>query len=100
MEHLVGRHDQAVISGDPHLFREAGSFYEPTRHWLTATTPANRQRAAEIIAATGADELAFVTGATGPLPRTIGDFRRTAIERVSYLRPDVKLQIATYRRTS
>lgn len=97
IEHIVDRHDQALISGGQHLLREGGAFYEPGRHWLTADTGAPLHRAVTILHDAGDTEFAYVVGGTTPLPRTLDGYVRRAVERVAFLRSDVELRVATYR---
>ena len=68
IEHIVDRHDQAVISGGQHLLREGGAFYEPGRHWLTADSDALLHRAVGIIHDAGDTEFAYVVSGSTPLP--------------------------------
>ncbi len=49
IERIVDRHDQAVISGEAHVLREGGAFYEPSRHWLTATSTRELHQAVQIV---------------------------------------------------
>jgi hypothetical protein len=97
IEHIVDRHDQAVISGGQHLLREGGAFYEPGRHWLTADTGAPLHRAVAIVHDAGDTEFAYVVGGTTPLPKTLNGYVRRGVERVAFLRSDVELRVGTYR---
>ena len=99
IEAIVARHDQAVISVEAHVLREGGAFYEPDRHWLTATTDTQLLDATRILGETGDREFAYVTSAGGAAPRAIGDFRRGATQKVEFLRSDVFLDVVTYRRS-
>jgi hypothetical protein len=96
MEALVARHDQAVISTEGHLLREGGAFYDPDRHWLTATTGHQLQRAAGIIGDAGDTEVAVVAPATQALPAELGLFTRGGADRLE-IRPGEPLQVVTYR---
>ena len=97
IERIVDRHDQAVISGEAHVLREGGAFYEPGRHWLTATNDSELQRAITIVHDAGDTEFAYVVSDTVRPPTSIGGYRRTAVELVPFLRPDIHLEVATYR---
>lgn len=97
MAAIVARDDQVVISRQPHMLREGGAFYDARRHWLTATTPAQLRDAVRIATASGATELALVGGEDQAPPARLGDYRRGATEAVPFVRPDVHLQVTTYR---
>ena len=47
----------------------------------------------------GDTEFAYVVSDGVRLPRAIDGYRRDGIERVQFLRPDLYLQVATFRRT-
>ena len=97
MAAIVARDDQVVISRQTHMLREGGAFYTADRHWLTATTPAQLRDAVRIAQESGATELALVGGEDQAPPASLGSFTRGATERVSFVRPDVHLQVTTYR---
>lgn len=97
MAAIVARDDQVVISRQTHMLREGGAFYTADRHWLTATTPAQLREAARIARESGATELALVGGQDQAPPATLGNFTRGKTETVSFVRPDVRLQVTTYR---
>jgi hypothetical protein len=97
IEEIVGRHDQAVISGEAHVLREGGAFYDESRHWLTATSPKELHRAVRIVDEAGDTEFAYVVADGSSIPRTIDGFRRDGVQRVQFLRPDLHLQVATFR---
>jgi hypothetical protein len=99
IETIVARHDEAVISGEAHILREGGAFYDPGSHWLTTTNDAQLRRAVKIVAASGDHEFAYVVSDGSGLPRTLGGFRRTAVEKVAFLRPDIFLTVATFKST-
>jgi hypothetical protein len=99
MEAIIARHDQAVISGEAHVLREGGAFYDDARHWLTSTSPRELHRAVRIVQDAGDTEFAYVVSDGVRFPRAIDDYRRDGIERVQFLRPDIYLQVATFRRT-
>ena len=98
IEHVVDRHDQAVISGEAHVLREGGAFYSPDRHWLTATDATELHRAIRILRAARDTEFAYLVADGVTPPRTLDGYRRAGIERVAFLRPDLSLVVATYRR--
>jgi hypothetical protein len=95
---IVDRHDQAVISGEAHVLREGGAFYEPGRHWLTATNAGELQRAVAILRNAGDTEFAYVVADGVVPPRTIDGYQRVEVEHVPFLRPDLRIGVATYRR--
>jgi hypothetical protein len=97
IEQIVDRHDQAVISGEAHVLREGGAFYDPSRHWLTATDDAERRQAVDIVHDAGATEFAYVVSEGDHIPRVLDGYRRTKVERVAFLRPDIHLDVATFR---
>jgi hypothetical protein len=99
IEAIIARHDQAVISVEAHVFREGGAFYEPERHWLTATTEPELRNAVRILDDVGNREFAYVTSAGGAAPRSIGGFVRGATQKVEFLRSDVVLDVVTYRKS-
>ena len=96
MAAIVARDDQLVISRQTHLLREGGAFYTADRHWLTATTPAQLREAVHIARESGARELALVGGEDQAPPATLGDFVRGVTEKLSFIRPDVHVQVTTY----
>ncbi len=99
IERIVDRHDQALISGEAHVLREGGAFYDDSRHWLTSTSPRELHRAVRIVRDAGDTEFAYVVSDGVEIPRAIDGYQRDGIERVQFLRPDLYLQVATFRRT-
>jgi hypothetical protein len=97
IEQIVDRHDQAVIAGEAHVLREGGAFYDPSRHWLTATSDEELRDAARIVADAGDTEFAYVVSAGAGIPHSIGGFERDGVERVAFLRSDIYLDVATFR---
>jgi len=97
IERVVARHDEAVISGEAHILREGGAFYEPARHWLTTTNASELHRAIRIIRRAGDTEFAYLVDDSTIPPPQIDGFRRTAVERVPFLRSDLRLKVVTYR---
>jgi hypothetical protein len=96
-ETIVARHDQAVISGEAHVLREGGAFYEPGAHWLTATSDAQLRAAVRIVSAAGDREFGYIVTAGRPAPEELGGYVRSGTQRVAFLRSDVALEIVTYR---
>jgi hypothetical protein len=96
MTALVARHDDALISTEAHVLREGGAFYEPSRHWLTATDAAQLRRAAGIVADAGDDEVAVLTRHPGALPTRLAGFSRAGMAYVE-IRPGERLAVVTYR---
>jgi hypothetical protein len=94
---VIARSDQMVISRHAHFFREGGALYDPTRHWLTATTDDDLVRAVRIAGETGASEFALVENEGDPVPAHLGAYERGATEVVPFLRPDVRVSVTTYR---
>ena len=99
IERIVDRHDQAVISGEAHVLREGGAFYDDSRHWLTSTSPRELHRAVRIVQDAGDTEFAYVVSDGVRIPRVIDGYQRDGIEKVQFLRPDLYLEVATFRRT-
>ena len=95
MEALVARDDAALISLEPHLLREGGAFYEPGRHWLTATDAAQLRDAVRIVTAAGDRELALVVPGGVSAPASVGGFVRQSTDRIR-VRPDESLRVVTY----
>jgi hypothetical protein len=95
---LVDRHDQAVISGEAHVLREGGAFYNPDRHWLTVTSDSELGRAVDIVHDAGDTEFAYVVSDGVKIPATLGGYRRDGVQRIAFLRPDIHLKVATFRR--
>ena len=96
METLVARHDQAVVSMEGHLLREGGAFYDPDRHWLTATTGQELRKAVGIVRAAGDTEVAVIAPAAERVPARLGGFVRNG-ERGLEIRPGERLRVLTYR---
>ena len=99
IEHIVDRQDQAVISGEAHVLREGGAFYNASRHWLTTTSDTELHQAVAIVDQAGDTEFAYVVSDGVKLPRAIDGYQRAGVERVQFLRPDLYLQVATYRQS-
>ena len=99
IERIVDRHDQAVISGEAHVLREGGAFYDTSRHWLTTTSDTELHQAVAIVDQAGDTEFAYVVSDGVKLPRAIDGYQRAGVERVQFLRPDLYLQVATYRQS-
>jgi hypothetical protein len=95
-EAVLDRDDQMVISRDAHFFREAGAFYDPSRHWLTATTPAQLRAAVQIASASGATEFALIDDVPAVAPPKLGGYTRTGSDVITYTRDDVRLRATTY----
>ncbi len=97
MAMIVARHDQVVIARQTHFLREGGAFYDSDEHWLTATTDAQLTKAVRIARESGATEFALIDGGDRRAPATLGEYVRGRTELVSFLRPDVKVAVTTYR---
>jgi hypothetical protein len=98
-EAIVSRRDQAVISGEAHVLREGGAFYEADAHWLTASSNRQLHAAVGIVRNAGDREFAYVVIDGTQTPRQIDGFVREGTQRVGFLGPDVKLKIVTYQRS-
>jgi hypothetical protein len=97
MERIVDRHDQAVISGEAHVLREGGAFYDGSRHWLTATDERKLHEAVAILHNAGNTEFAYIVDNGVTPPQSIDGYRRVGVEHVAFLRPDLRIAVATYR---
>jgi hypothetical protein len=97
MQALVDRHDQAVISYEAHALREGGAFYSPDLHWLTATSSDELERAVTVVDRAGDREFALVANDGRKTPHTVGGFTKQGTQRIVFLRPDIHLQVDTYR---
>lgn len=86
----------AVVSMDPHFFREAGARYDPEAHWLTAESQAELRRAVAVLAGAGDARFAVVAPPSTELPDTVGGFRAGPV-RVVVTRPGESLHVRTYR---
>jgi hypothetical protein len=98
MEHLLARHDQAVISLEGHLLREGGAFYDADRHWLTASSDRQLRRAVAILSDAGDREVAVITPVDRRVPSRLGRFTRVGSEAL-----DVRiapLRVFTYKDSS
>ena len=97
IEQIVDRHDQAVISGEAHVLREGGAFYDDSRHWLTSTSPPELDRAVRHRAGRRRHRVRLrrQRRREDPGRRSAGTCgrRRTC----QFLRPDIYLQVATFR---
>lgn len=93
---LVARHDAAVISTEAHLLREGGAFYEPSRHWLTATGPGALRRAMVVVGRAGDREVAVVATDPSTLPERLAGFERAGDAHLE-IRPGEHLTVVTYR---
>ena len=98
-EAIVARHDQAVISVEAHALREGGAFYDSSLRWLTATDESELADAATILRDRHIDEFALVASEGRRTPRHIGNFTKRGTQQVKFLRPDVRLDVVTYRAT-
>jgi hypothetical protein len=96
-EALLARHDHALISGEAHVLREGGAFYEPSRHWLTAVDDAQLRRAVRIVDGADDDEFGYIVADGKKLPLGIGGYQRDGVEQIRFL-PGYTLRVGTYRR--
>lgn len=97
METILARHDQMLISRQPHMLREGGAFYDADRRWLTATDGSELHRAVRIARDAGVSEFALIGGSDQPAPATLDGYERGPRQLVPFIRPDVKLGVVTYR---
>ncbi|MET0421286.1 MAG: hypothetical protein ABW073_06250 [Acidimicrobiia bacterium] len=95
MDTLVARHDDVLISMDVHLFREGGAFYTLDRKWLTATTPAQVERAVDTAHDHDARRIAVVAGTDIRLPSRLGAYTKTQHATVEF-RPGETAQVVEY----
>jgi len=86
-----------LISREQHVLREAGAFYRADERWLTATTPQNLERAADIASDVDAPALRVVSLEGRKAPATIGEWQRTGRRRVEFI-PGLFLDVVTYTR--
>jgi hypothetical protein len=98
MASIVARHDDMLISRQSHFLREGVAFYSQDAKWLTATTTRDLADAVRIAEQTGVDEFAVIDGADRRQPEVLGDYTRGGRQLVSFIRPDVKVAVTTYRR--
>jgi hypothetical protein len=90
-----------VVTTDiPHLWREGGAFYTPTRRWLTTDSRQQLPAAARVLERTGAASFTLVSwpGPTSPpLPGRLGPYLRGP-GRPLELVPGLTLEVTQYRR--
>ena len=96
-EAIVARHDHAIISVEAHALREGGAFYDSSRPWLTATTQGELTQATRILLERHIDEFALVASEGRHTAARIGPFTKRGTQRVVFLRPDIHLEVVTYR---
>lgn len=97
IETILARHDEVLIARHAQFFREVGAFYDPDRHWLTAATDDQLDKAVRIARESGARELAMIGPEGQATPRSIGGYTRGPRQLVPFTRPDVRVQVTTYR---
>ena len=97
MATILARHDEMLISRQPHMLREGGAFYDVDRKWLTATTGVELREAVKIARDSGVREFALIGAADQPAPASVGGYARGGRQLVPFIRPDVKLGVVTYR---
>jgi hypothetical protein len=97
METILARHDDMLVSRQTHFLREGGAFYDEQRKWLTATTDDQLRDAVDIASRTGTLEFAVIDAPDRAQPRQLGAYERGSTELVSFIRPDVKVALTTYR---
>ena len=86
----------AVVSMDPHFFREAGARYEPAAHWLTAENVAELDRSAEVFARAGDTGFVVVAPTSVKLPPRLGVFVAAPPGRIVTTRPGESLTAIEY----
>jgi hypothetical protein len=99
MATIVARHDQVLISRQPHFLREGGAFYSSNRHWLSALSDEQLSKAVAVADKSGATEFALVGDEHQIAPARLGGYVRGGTQLVSFIRPDVKVSVVTYRRS-
>jgi hypothetical protein len=92
---ILRRHDAAVISLDPHLFREAGAFYDPNAHWLTATDPGEFAKAVRIVRDSGATAFTALVPVGAAIPAARGFIPGDVVPSIE-VRPDLTVRAVTY----
>jgi len=77
VETVVSAERNPVVSvGIPHLFREGGAFYTPTRRWLTAENPGDLPGAAEVLARLHAPTFTLASLLHSQAPAALGPYAR------------------------
>lgn len=71
-----------MSTGIPHLFREDGAFYTPTRRWLTAESPGKLPGAAQLLARLHTPSFTLVSLTSGEAPARLGPYRREGATRL------------------
>jgi hypothetical protein len=69
-------HGPVLVTDLPHFLREAGAFYTPDRHWLTAETGAEVKPALRVLERSGAGGFTLVTRFPTGAPATMGPYHR------------------------
>ncbi len=98
MGRIVATNDIVVVRGLPHLLREAGASYSPTRRWLTAESEAELPEALDVVAATGDDQFRLVGRRAAETPRELDGWTRISRHDVRLV-GDISLSVAEYRAT-
>ena len=92
---LTRQPEPAHLFLEPHLAREAGAFYDPTRRWLTADSPQNESRAFDVLRAAGIDLVGVVEIERGQTDAQMAGWRARARRHIR-LFSDVDLRVTTY----
>ncbi len=95
---IVATKDVVVVRGLPHLLREAGASYSPTRRWLTAETDDELPDALDVVAATGDERFRLVGRRAAQTPRELDGWTRVSRRDVRLV-GDISLSVAEYRVT-
>jgi hypothetical protein len=99
MDVITGAHDgwvaDAVISLDPHLFREGGGAFDPSTRWLTATNDRELARAVRVMRDSGATRFTLLVPVDQGAPRLPGYVPGDVVHRVP-VRPDLTVSAIIY----
>lgn len=90
----VARENEAVVFGIAHLPRELGSFYDPSRKWLTALGGRNQARAARLLDRSGVRRFGVLDDAAASPPVVLGPYRAVSSRSFgSFLGEPMKLTV-------
>jgi hypothetical protein len=92
---LLATRPAAVISLDPHLFREAGASFDARARWLTATDRRELAVAARVLQDSGTRSVVVLVPVGTPRPQLAG-YEAGGRPRVLEMRPDLRVEAVRY----
>jgi len=97
MEVIARPTSGVVISQEPHVLREGGAFYSPSRRWLTAVGGRELHRAFHVAAESGVRVVTLVGVVGRSRPASVSGFDRGRSTRREFL-PGVTVLLTRYQR--